>query len=66
MYYAYDTPQGKKAIVDHTNDARQGFHTHAGQPSPNIQSIYERIAYDFKDPNNTYYPVGGVHHIYYK
>lgn len=64
MYYAYDTPQGKKAIVDHTNDARRGFHTHAGQPKPS----QDKYNVDFKDPEVRYeaIKIDGEHHIRYK
>lgn len=58
-YYEYDTPQGKRVIVDHTNDPARGPHMHAGQPKSNPQ----RSSVDFK--NERYQQVGGRHHIDY-
>lgn len=43
-YYEYDTPNGKRVIVDHTNDAIQGKHMHAGRPKGNSKDMN----YDFK------------------
>ena len=66
-YYEYDTPQGKKIIVDHTNDVQQGLHTHAGQVPPSVNELFEIMTYDFKDAfSHPYYPIGGTHHIHYK
>ena len=59
-YYEYDTPQGKRVIVDHTNDPNHPKpHMHAGQPKhgANQKNV------DFKQER--YEPVGGIHHIYY-
>ena len=62
-YYEYNTPNGKRVIVDHTNDIDQGLHTHAGKPKGNPNDIN----YDFK--KNRYQKVigkDGDHHIRYK
>lgn len=62
-YYEYDTPNGKRIIVDHTNDAEQGLHTHAGKPKGNDSDMF----YDFKE--NRYQKINGKngdHHIRYK
>ncbi|UZW66113.1 HNH/endonuclease VII fold putative polymorphic toxin [Priestia flexa] len=41
-YYEYDTPQGKRVIVEHINDGR--LHTHAGKPKDGANPF----EYDFK------------------
>ena len=43
-YYEYDTPNGKRVVVEHTKDENQGFHTHAGEPKGNSNDMN----YDFK------------------
>lgn len=62
-YYEYDTPQGKKIIVDHTNDVEQGLHTHAGE----VPNGANPLTYDFKNPDNRYKPINKDtdHHIKY-
>lgn len=59
-YYEYDTPQGKRVIVEHINDGR--LHTHAGKPKEGANPF----EYDFKKErySNIYGP-NGDHHIYY-
>ncbi|WP_246234968.1 HNH/endonuclease VII fold putative polymorphic toxin [Bacillus aquiflavi] len=59
-YYEYDTPQGKRVIVEHINDGR--LHTHAGKPKDGANPF----EYDFKKErySNIYGP-NGDHHIYY-
>ena len=60
-YYEYDIPNGKRVIVEHTNDGVP--HVHAGQPKDNPNSH----TYDFK--MNRYQKIDGPdgdHHIYYK
>ncbi|MDE8565582.1 pre-toxin TG domain-containing protein [Anoxybacillus rupiensis] len=59
-YYEYDTPQGKRVIVDHTNDGR--LHVHAGKPKEGANPF----DYDFKKERyaNIYSP-NGDNHIYY-
>gem|GEM_PF-2266143 len=59
-YYEYDTPQGKRVIVDHTNDGR--LHVHAGKPKEGANPF----DYDFKKERyaNIYGP-NEDHHIYY-
>lgn len=62
-YYEYDTPKGKRVIVEHTNDTIQGLHTHAGRPKGNANDMN----YDFK--KNRYQKLDrkdGAHHIRYK
>ncbi len=59
-YYEYDTPHGKRVIVEHTNDGV--LHMHAGKPKPGA----DQINYDFKE--NRYQKIigsDGDHHIYY-
>ncbi len=59
-YYEYDTPQGKRVIVEHTNDGTP--HTHAGVPKGDTAAT----CYDFKE--NRYQKIigpDGDHHIYY-
>ena len=59
-YYEYDTPYGRRVIVEHTNDGQNHFH--AGQPKGNPNSH----SYDFKE--NRYQKIDGPngdHHIYY-
>ncbi|MED4189119.1 T7SS effector LXG polymorphic toxin [Halalkalibacterium halodurans] len=60
-YYEYDTPQGKRVVVDHINDGRK--HAHAGKPDPRVN----QFDYDFKENRykNIYGP-NGDHHIYYE
>ena len=62
-YYEYDTPQGKKIIVEHTNDLEQGLHTHAGE----VPKGANPLTYDFKNPDNRYKPINKAtdHHIRY-
>ncbi|SFB38124.1 HNH/endonuclease VII fold putative polymorphic toxin [Clostridium frigidicarnis] len=62
-YYEYDTPQGKKVIVDHTNDVEQGLHTHAGK----VPNGANPLTYNFKNPDNRYKPINKDtdHHIRY-
>ncbi|KAB2494524.1 HNH/endonuclease VII fold putative polymorphic toxin [Priestia endophytica] len=59
-YYEYDTPQGKRVIVEHVNDGR--LHAHAGKPKDGANPF----KYDFKKErySNIYGP-NGDHHIYY-
>lgn len=60
-YYEYDTPNGKRVIVDHTNDGVN--HIHAGKPKGNSNSH----TYDFK--TDRYQKIDGAdgdHHIYYR
>ena len=63
-YYEYDTAQGKKIIVEHTNDLQQGLHTHAGE----VPKGANPLTYDFKNPDNRYKPINKDtdHHIRYK
>ena len=63
-YYEYDTPQGKKIIVEHTNDLAQGLHTHAGE----VPKGANPLMYDFKNPDNRYKPINKDtdHHIRYR
>ncbi len=59
-YYEYDTPQGKRVVVEHTNDGDP--HMHAGKPKPGG----DPRNYDFKE--NRYQKIigsDGDHHIYY-
>lgn len=59
-YYEYDTPHGKRVIVEHTNDGL--FHTHAGKPKAGANPF----EYDFKKERYTnMYDFSGDHHIYY-
>ncbi|MHC1748038.1 MAG: HNH/endonuclease VII fold putative polymorphic toxin [Cellulosilyticaceae bacterium] len=62
-YYEYDTTQGKKIIVEHTNDLEQGLHTHAGE----VPKEANPLTYDFKNPDNRYKPINKDtdHHIRY-
>ncbi|UTR16771.1 HNH/endonuclease VII fold putative polymorphic toxin [Salipaludibacillus sp. LMS25] len=46
-YYEYDTPQGKKLVVEHSND--KIAHTHAGRPHPDEN----QFTYDFKKERYT-------------
>lgn len=59
-YYEYDTPHGKRVIVEHVSDGR--LHTHAGKPKKGSNPF----EYDFKKErySNIYGP-SGDHHIYY-
>ncbi|MEE3606383.1 T7SS effector LXG polymorphic toxin [Bacillus altitudinis] len=59
-YYEFDTPKGKRVIVQHTNDGK--LHTHAGKPKEGA----DPFNYDFKKErySNIYGP-NGDHHIYY-
>lgn len=62
-FYEYDTPNGKRVVVDHTKDASQGLHTHAGKPKQNPKDMN----YDFK--KERYQKINrkdGDHHIRYK
>ena len=62
-YYEYETPQGKKVVVDHINDVEQGLHTHAGTAPKGA----DPFKYDFKNPDNRYSPINKDtnHHIPY-
>ena len=62
-YYEYDTPQGKKVIVEHTNDIEKGLPNHAGE----VPKDTNPLTYDFKNPDNRYSPIGKDtdHHIRY-
>ncbi len=59
-YYEYDTPYGKRVVVEHVNDGK--LHTHAGKPKAGANPF----EYDFKKErySNIYGP-NGDHHIYY-
>ncbi|CAN2249215.1 toxin YxiD [Bacillus vallismortis] len=59
-YYEYDTPQGKRVIVEHINDGR--LHSHAGKPKDGANPF----EYDFKKERySNIYGLNGDHHIYY-
>ena len=63
-FYEYDTPQGKRVVVEHTNDTAQGLHTHAGKPPDKINNP---MNYDLK--KGRYQKINredGDHHIRYK
>ncbi|MBU8725329.1 T7SS effector LXG polymorphic toxin [Bacillus sp. 1735sda2] len=59
-HHGFDTPKGKRVIVQHTNDGK--LHTHAGKPKEGANPFN----YDFKKErySNIYGP-NGDHHIYY-
>ena len=62
-FYEYDTPNGRRVIVEHTNDIVQGLHVHAGMPKQNPKDMY----YDFK--KHRYQKInakGSDHHIRYR
>ncbi|MDI6504880.1 HNH/endonuclease VII fold putative polymorphic toxin [Bacillus wiedmannii] len=59
-YYEYDTPQGKRVIVEHINDGV--LHTHAGKPKDGANPY----TYDFKKERySNIYGSNNDHHIYY-
>ncbi|MCY8048336.1 T7SS effector LXG polymorphic toxin [Bacillus haynesii] len=60
-YYEYETPEGLRVVVTHTNDNR--LHAHAGKPDKEAN----QFNYDFKKERYTnIYGPNGDHHIYYK
>ncbi|MED1603268.1 T7SS effector LXG polymorphic toxin [Alkalihalophilus marmarensis] len=60
-YFEYETPQGKRVIVEHINDGR--MHTHAGKPKDGANPFN----YDFKKERySNIYGSNKDHHIYYK
>jgi len=60
-YYEYDTPQGTRVIVDHTDDPNASLpHVHAGMPKSG--KYFE----DFKVEGSRYLQIGGHHHYYYR
>ena len=60
-YFEYDTPNGKRIVVEHINDGKP--HVHAGQPKGNPNSH----TYDFKvDRYQKIDGPNGDHHIYYE
>lgn len=62
-YYEYDTPNGKRVVVDHINDTVQGLHVHAGMPKGDPNDMN----YNFKE--NRYQKINGKdgdHHIRYE
>ncbi|WP_242142436.1 MULTISPECIES: HNH/endonuclease VII fold putative polymorphic toxin [unclassified Bacillus cereus group] len=59
-YYEYDTPQGKRVIVEHINDGV--LHTHAGKPKDGANPY----TYDFKKERySNIYGTNNDHHLYY-
>ena len=54
-YMEYDTPDGKKVIVEHISDGPK--HVHAGMPKDPSMSDFKKFRYQ---------QVGGKHHIYYE
>jgi len=63
-FYEYDTPQGKRVVVEHTNDIRQGPHTHAGtaKGEPPYNKNYDLKEGKYKKIDRK----DGDHHIRYK
>ncbi len=60
-YYEYDTPNGKRVMVEHTNDGKSHFH--AGEPKKGVNPY----TYDFKKDRYKKIdnPATKDHHIYY-
>lgn len=54
-YYEYETPDGKRLIVEHIADGKK--HTHAGMPKDMSRLDLKKFRYAH---------VGGKHHIYYE
>jgi len=46
-YYGYDTLNGRKVIVKHTNDIDKGLHCHAGDNK--AKEAIDKHTYDFKE-----------------
>ena len=62
-FYEYNTPNGKRVVVEHTNDEIQELHVHAGMPKGDSNDMN----YNFKE--NRYQKITGKdgdHHIRYK
>ncbi|MFJ2403372.1 DUF6531 domain-containing protein [Streptomyces xanthochromogenes] len=58
IYYQYETPQGTRVIVNHTNDPNApNPHFHAGQPKVG--------SFDVDMMGQRYQQVGEKHHFYY-
>jgi hypothetical protein len=59
-YYEFNTPKGKRVVVDHVNDGVT--HMHAGRPKPGAN----HFTYDFKVDKYQNIPLPNTnHHIYY-
>ncbi|NJL55407.1 hypothetical protein HC928_09640 [bacterium] len=64
-YYAYNTPQGRRVIVEHTNDPNHPYpHFHAGEVRQSAQRVENIDGFDFR--TQRYTSVGGAHHYYYQ
>ncbi|MFE5474767.1 DUF6531 domain-containing protein [Nocardia sp. NPDC056541] len=62
-YYQYETPEGSRVIVEHTNDPQAPHpHFHAGQPQEDVNVIGPN-SQDMR--GKIYKSVGGDHHLYY-
>ncbi|MEU4351094.1 HNH/endonuclease VII fold putative polymorphic toxin [Streptomyces sp. NPDC023838] len=58
IYYQYETPQGTRVVVNHTNDPNApNPHFHAGQPKEG--------SFDVDMRGQRYQQVGDKHHYYY-